>query len=85
MKINPRPLATRINQLKPAQVNRLKDTLQFAAMAFYNGKDYREIFRREKHQSVGFEKKIYELLQTATEAEINYMTAVLIGEINEAY
>lgn len=57
--------------------------MQFAAMAYYNGKDYKEIFRCEKHQSVGLEKKIYELLQTATEEEINDMTAALIGEINE--
>ena len=76
-------LATQVYKLNQTQVKHAVHTMLDASLVKETGGNWREIFRRAKHQyPFGRLHRIYALLENATETEIETMSASL-AEINE--
>jgi hypothetical protein len=72
-------LSGHIPKLKPKQVKKLQSVLMDAAIAYYNGLDFRELFRREKHQHIGRMKEFFEFFETASDLDLDEVTKDLLG------
>lgn len=75
-------LATQIYKLKPKQIKQLADTMLNASIVYQTGGNWREIIRRAKQRKVGLLRRIYDMLQHATQDEFDIMAASLASTAN---
>ena len=68
------------DKLNDTQVRSLNDTLLNAGIAFENGVDYCEFFRRAKYRHIGLLQRIYKMLEKATPENIETSSKSLVGE-----
>ena len=67
-------LTSQLKNLNDKQLKSMCDTMLNASIAFENGGNYREIFRRAKQGRVGLVQRIYESLEQAEPNEIEALS-----------
>jgi len=70
-------LASQLPNLNETQLKSLADTMLNAGIAFENGGDHKEIFRRARIRHIGLMRRIYTLLEHASRDEIDVMAKKL--------
>lgn len=70
-------LTSQLKNLNDKQLKSMCDTMLTASIAFENGGNYREIFRRAKQGRIGLVRRIYESLEQAEPKEIEALASSL--------
>jgi hypothetical protein len=72
-----------IPKLPPRTVKDVQNTLFDACFAYENGNEWRLIFTRAKHNSAGFNKRFFELLEKANFQEIERLSQIMASASND--